>query len=1318
MQQRQLAALRFSFVLFLGLFFSLLTAPQARAEEAQEKIDGLSFHLPFENNLESAVGQNGSPFSKKGEPIFVPGRSGQALRTGTKDSYLIYRAAGKVRGEEGSVSLWVRPQWDRNNVNFHTLWNLHGDGRFMLYRSDGNKLIFLYRGKGLTDQQFNTLTTSTEDWKANEWHHVAVTWRAGQVRLFVDGGLKREVTDAQLVLPEVTQTSDFFIGDAYHPGYAIHKTYSGVADTDLDEFKLFDRALSPQEIGQLAGKANATMTPPITPYIVVPKTKNPPRIDGDFTFDEWKDAAGFTGFIDLSKRTLAERQTSVLLTYDDKNLYIATFAPLPGELPLKSTVDKRDGAVYGDDAIEIYLDPQNTRKSDQLVQFVGNSGGYFLDIKNGDSNWNGNWQYKSGMVGNWRSFGQTYWVTELALPFDALGRSTPQNGEQWTANFARSWYTPTQLFTAWAWTEKITYGNAERFGTLEFSENSPAFEWTVLRNLAEGQPVLEGNAPASDKVKLQVSLSGGQQKLLDKEFVSPTPKPLYWIEPVDITGAPSDKLRVEAKANSRTLYKAEMPYQLDDQPVRLLVNAVPSQELLLADIDPVRFRKEWNAGGQLEVSLNDQQGKKLDSHSFTSAEKLPVRARLSLKNVAPGSYQVNVVVKDKTGKTLVTQASPFTKPNPPVWLNNKIGVTDKVLKPWTPLEAQSGTVKMWARDYNFGNNALPQQITSLGETVLQSPARLMVDGKPLLAGNAKTDEKTPARVVRSGASQSGPWQVDWKCTAEYDGMLWYEVTLTPNGNQATALNSLALELPLRPETSGLYNASNGSFGLGGGESGATPAQWNSGWKQVFWLGNERAGLCWFAESDQNWKLGNPRDALSFSKNANGTLAKVQFVSAPKNISGPTTYRFGLQATPTRPMPENWRSTQWSSRGSDSIATDKPFQPTNSISWWMEWSPKISSPFDIKPEAAQAVAKYHEAGIKVIPYQALIVLNDLAPDFDYYRAEWLNQPQMNGGGEAGQQTWYVNVKGSYQDYFLYALREMVRNQKWDGIYFDFSQGAVADRNEFHGSGYVDENGVRHPTFDLLAQREFYKRLWHMLQEETGSDEPVVMIHNSACIVPPVHSFTNIYFDGEQFNFTPKVDDDYTKVLTRDSFRAEFLGSTFGGVPMFLPELGHLQQKVLRAKTEPEKSQAHATWNAALDTLMLYPPLHGTLFTPSRMDLKYLQPYLEGRRNFNMATARFHGYWENQSLLSQTASSPEVFTSLYAHDDRFWLVTGNWTNAEQSVTIKLNLSKISPKFDLTKASSKNIWKDGAFTANGDSYRYTVPPKTVRIIEMKGQ
>lgn len=1310
---RQIRGLWLRFALAALLFSG---ASFLRADTSTVPIQGLTFDLPFDSNLKSTFGPQPDIASQKGTPSFVPGKNGQALREGAKDGYLLYRADGNVRGDAGTVSVWIRPEWKNDDPHFHVFWHLHADGRFILYSPDGKNLLFLYRGKGLTDQQYTTLAAPI-DWKNDEWHHVAATWRAGEVDLYVDGELKKSVTNASLVLPEVNKNSVFMIGDSYDAGYGIQRGMSGVADTDLDDFRIYDHALDASEIRALAGKDNSAIKEPATPFVVVPKTSNPPNVNGDFSFDQWKDAAGFTGFINESKGILNNRQSTVLLCYDNANLYIATFSQVPDGASLKSVVDRRDGPTYGDDSVELYLDPDNKRQDKHFYQFVGNPTGYFLDLKNGDSSWNGNWKYHSTIQGNWRGFGQTFWVTQLAIPFKDLGRNTPVNGEKWAANFARTWYTPDQEFTSWSWRATPNYTDVSRFGTLEFDDHAPAFEWTVLRDLASGQPALEGDTPAATSVNFLASAIGTGQEFINKNLAFDKQRSEHWLEPLDFGSDNLDTLKVQATAGAKVLYSAELPYQIETQPIRVIVNAVPSQELLVVNADPVRFHNEWQNGGSMKVLLRGNDGKILQSKSLSSTEELPAQTNLSLHDVLPGNYTVKVIMQDKTGKTLATQNAAFTKPPTPIWMNNKIGITDKVLKPWTPIVTTNSDLKMWSRDYQFGNNAFPQQVISAGENLLQSPARLVIDGKVLSGRTSKIDEKTDAKVIRSGTTHSDNFNINWKCTAEYDGFLWYEVTLTPR-TKSTFLNSLSLELPFRNETSGLYNASNGSYGLGGGESGATPTSWKSGWKQVFWLGDEKAGLSWFAESDQHWNLADPHDALRFTRDDKSTLASVQFVTAPMNVSKPITYKFGLQATPTRPMPAGWRGWQWPSHGLDNLKTDAAFHPNQAYSWWQEWSPYISSPLDIKPNAAQVVEKYHQAGIKVIPYQALLALNEKAPDFDYFKAEWLNQPQMSGGGEAGQQTWFVNVKGSYQDYFLYALRKMGREQHWDGIYFDFAQGAVPDRNQFHGSGYVDAKGVRHSTYDILAQREFFKRLWAMLQEETSNPEPIVMIHDSACIVPPVDSFANVYFDGEQFNFSPKVDDDYTKVLSRASFRAEFLGTNMGGVPLFLSELNALQIKWLRAKTEPEKSIARKHFDAAIDTMLLYTQTHGTLFTPNWMDMEFVTPLLVAREQFDMGTARFYGYWEDKNLVTLLPENPDVLASIYAHDDKLWLVVGNWTDTEQTVNAKLNLTKTSPHLNSATATIKNIWKDGTVTNDGEYYHFSVPPKSARIIEIGNQ
>jgi hypothetical protein len=286
-----------------------------------------------------------------------------------------------------------------------------------------------------------------------------------------------------------------------------------------------------------------------------------------------------------------------------------------------------------------------------------------------------------------------------------------------------------------------------------------------------------------------------------------------------------------------------------------------------------------------------------------------------------------------------------------------------------------------------------------------------------------------------------------------------------------------------------------------------------------------------------------------------------------------------------------------------------------------------------------------------------------------------------------------------------------------MYFDFCEGAKPDTNELHGSGYVDETGKRRPTCDILAQREFLKRLWAMFQLEFGVEEPIIMVHLSANKLPPIHAFCNVYLDGEQHAYVPKVDDDYTKILSLDTFRTEFLGQQFGGVPVLLPELNHLQVLCQQGQDPAVKTKGCARWLAATDTMLLYPLLHGTLFTPNWLDQDYLRPLLQARAAFGMADARFIGYWENHPGIQLNPASETLKASVYAKDDKLWLVVGNLGDQAQHVTVKLQVKTLAPRLDAHTATVRSVFGVGALTVDAGTVQLEVPRKSLRVIEMRG-
>ncbi|MCC7519457.1 MAG: LamG domain-containing protein [Verrucomicrobiae bacterium] len=214
------------------------------------------FHAPFDNSFTAhTVSGDLEPAAKQGPYIFEKGAFGNALKVGAPDSYLLYTAGSGLHGEEGTVSLWIQPEWTADDGKFHMLWMFLGDGVFNLYKFGGgeNKLNFLVTGRGQPRDQFVIVSTSIATWEAGGPHHLAATWQAGLLQLFVDGERVGELSDPKLLLPDVRPGDALFIGDYYHPGYGTQAGLSGNADTLIRDFRLYGKALTTAQIAELAG---------------------------------------------------------------------------------------------------------------------------------------------------------------------------------------------------------------------------------------------------------------------------------------------------------------------------------------------------------------------------------------------------------------------------------------------------------------------------------------------------------------------------------------------------------------------------------------------------------------------------------------------------------------------------------------------------------------------------------------------------------------------------------------------------------------------------------------------------------------------------------------------------------------------------------------------------------------------------------------------------------------------------------------------------------------------------------------------------------
>ncbi|NPV53399.1 MAG: family 10 glycosylhydrolase [Firmicutes bacterium] len=188
------------------------------------------------------------------------------------------------------------------------------------------------------------------------------------------------------------------------------------------------------------------------------RVATPPVIDGMLDDEAWQLAGWQSGFKLITGEGDAREQTSVAVCYDDSRLYIAL--RMADERPdlISASVTSRDGPVFYDDSVEVFLDPAHTHSF--YYHFAVNLFGTQYDSysRTGPS-WNGTWRARASTTGDG-------WVMEMAIPIDEIAKSRPTAGTIWGANFNRTMLR-LQEFSGWAFTPG-TFHAPSFFGDIIF----------------------------------------------------------------------------------------------------------------------------------------------------------------------------------------------------------------------------------------------------------------------------------------------------------------------------------------------------------------------------------------------------------------------------------------------------------------------------------------------------------------------------------------------------------------------------------------------------------------------------------------------------------------------------------------------------------------------------------------------------------------------------------------------------------------------------------------------------------------------------------
>jgi hypothetical protein len=179
----------------------------------------------------------------------------------------------------------------------------------------------------------------------------------------------------------------------------------------------------------------ATLTPGKDVQADIPATSVPPVLDGRWGDAGWPPTRIPGRFVNnfSGKPAPVEIRTRVTMTYDDRHVYVGFLLSEPSPDTLAAAAEGRDGMVWEDDSIEIFLDPTGGKRGDRYYQIIVNVKGVFYDGQGREPDWNGGIGAAAAVD---RAAKRA--CIEVRIPLKDLGVTGSPRGQTWRANFCRN----------------------------------------------------------------------------------------------------------------------------------------------------------------------------------------------------------------------------------------------------------------------------------------------------------------------------------------------------------------------------------------------------------------------------------------------------------------------------------------------------------------------------------------------------------------------------------------------------------------------------------------------------------------------------------------------------------------------------------------------------------------------------------------------------------------------------------------------------------------------------------------------------------------
>lgn len=406
------------------------------------------------------------------------------------------------------------------------------------------------------------------------------------------------------------------------------------------------------------------------PEVTIGHLAKAPALDGTVDAEEWSGAATLPEFVAMDGTRSLTQRTVCRLGQTDQGLYVAFECHDTAVSGVNRRITERDGAVWNDDCVEVFLDPTGGRG--EYLHFAVSAAGTQYDERGADPSWDRWWTARTAVSPG-------MWTAELFIPFAALDiRADGAPAQTWTGNFYREFPghggVPMEL-SGWSPTWS-NFGASAHFGRLH-GIAVPTDRYVLAPELnvrtpdrwfAGANPVtatVTGPSEAARQVRLALvdvgsdapaaegavlDLAAGEVRELDLELVLETDSPRTL-----------QAIATDAEEPERVLASSRV-IRAEPMPVLELAMASPVFRKQVQSRDPDKTLRLVGSVGDPGVAEGElrlrasliPQGllRPVWQEAQVVAPRSEVRFERSLAEVAPGAYEVQIDLQDSAQRLI------------------------------------------------------------------------------------------------------------------------------------------------------------------------------------------------------------------------------------------------------------------------------------------------------------------------------------------------------------------------------------------------------------------------------------------------------------------------------------------------------------------------------------------------------------------------------------------------------------------------------------------------------------------------------------------